>query len=92
MDDEKQPMPVVEKTAATPPPLPQGSIVGTEQLAPKPAPAPVSAAAVVSAQVTAAVTASQALAKQIQALPNQSRNIQQALRMANDCTGLLQKG
>jgi hypothetical protein len=30
-------------------------------------------------------------AKQIQALPNQSRNVQQALRMANDATGLLQK-
>jgi hypothetical protein len=89
MDDDKQPMPVVEKTAATPPPLPQGSIL-TGDAAPKPAP-PKPASTLPDPQVQAAINASIALAKQIQALPNQSRNVQQALRMANDATGLLQK-
>jgi hypothetical protein len=87
MDDtEKQPMPVLEKTVQQPPPLPAGSILtGTD----KPAAAP---AAVIPPATSHAIAAVQAAAKMVQALPDQTRNVQQALRMLNDAMGLLQKG
>jgi hypothetical protein len=89
MDDtEKQPMPVIEKTMATPPPLPQGSILGTEKpvegaKAPHAAPPPATSHAIAAVQAAAIV---------VQGLPSPSRNVQTALRMLNDATGLLQKG
>ena len=96
MDDEKEPMPVLEKTVQQPPPLPSGSILGTEKpdaaaLAPKPAPAAAPVAAAPSPATTHAIAAVQAAAVIVSTLPNQSRNIQTALRMLNDATGLLQK-
>ncbi|WP_159011785.1 hypothetical protein [Bradyrhizobium sp. S69] len=89
MDDEKQPMPVVEKTAATPAPLPAGSILGTETAAkPALAPAPTAAAPSPKAHAIAAV---QAAAVIVSALTPVTNNNQTALRMLNDATGLLQK-
>jgi hypothetical protein len=97
MDDEKEPMPVLEKTVQQPPPLPAGSILGTEKpgeaaLAPKPTPKPATAPAGPSPATTHAIAAVQAAAVMVSALPDQTRNIQTALRMLNDATGLLQKG
>jgi hypothetical protein len=96
MDDEKEPMPVLEKTVQQPPPLPAGSILGAEKpvaaaSAPKPSPAPVPAAAAPSPATTHAIAAVQAAAVIVSTLPDQTRNIQTALRMLNDATGLLQK-
>jgi hypothetical protein len=95
-DNEKQPMPVIEKTAATPPPLPAGSILGTEKpaegaKAPHAAPPPAPTAAP-SPATSHAIAAVQAAAIVVQDLPNPTRNIQTALRMLNDAMGLLQKG
>ncbi len=90
----KQLMPVIEKTAATPPPLPQGTetnpAAGAQ--APHAAPAPAAPAAAPSPATSHAIAAVQAAAIVVQGLPNPTRNIQTALRTLNDATGLLQKG
>lgn len=88
MTDEKEPEPVVEKTVAQPPPLP-GSAAAPQTAPPiKPATNPTGPTAEVAAAMQLTIAASKAIA----AIPNASRNIQTALRMCNDASGLLMKG
>jgi hypothetical protein len=98
MDDETKPMPIKEKTIdpTSPPPLPQGSILTGDEKpaganAPKPATAPPPTNTAPSPATAHAIAAVQAAAVMVQALPDQTRNVQTAMRMLNDATGLLQK-